>query len=58
MVGSYLLSVARCSLLCILELKDGVEFDTLDILRDPETLAKHLELQQVYVYPASPSLIY
>nr|ALJ82905.1 choline dehydrogenase [Irpex lacteus] len=28
------------------ELKDDVEFDTLDILRDPETLAKHLELHK------------
>lgn len=45
MVGSYLHSVARYLRLCILELKDDVEFDTLDILRDPETLAKHIELQ-------------
>ncbi|KAI0089283.1 GMC oxidoreductase [Irpex rosettiformis] len=28
------------------ELKDDVQFDTLDILRDPETYAKHLELHK------------
>lgn len=29
----------------ILELKEEVEFDTLDLLRDPVLAAKHLELQ-------------
>ncbi|KAI0682713.1 GMC oxidoreductase [Cytidiella melzeri] len=28
------------------ELKDDVQFDTLDMLRDPETYAKHLELHK------------
>ncbi len=31
----------------MLELRDDVKFDTLDLLGDPEVAAKHLELQSV-----------
>jgi hypothetical protein len=32
-------------LLVVSELRDGVSFDTLDLLRDPKVAAEHIELQ-------------
>lgn len=47
--GAYIGGHFNCSIVLkpILELKEEVEFDTLDLLRDPVLAAKHLELQWV-----------
>ena len=46
--GTFNVAFEKDTIYCVaLELRDDVPFDTLDLLADPATAAKHLELQCV-----------
>ena len=46
--GTFNVAFEKDTIDCVaLELRDDVPFDTLDLLADPTTAAKHLELQCV-----------
>ena len=46
--GTFNVAFEKDTIDCVaLELRDDVPFDTLDLLADPATAAKHLELQCV-----------